>query len=346
MKRDEIIKKFSKIGFLLHPNLLNFLVENPDKIDKVIEIVEKMKPKRKVLSLDLLKSKFLKDEKKKVRFKILKRIEKREKISTSDLLKILSMRYKKIQKFLLARMELTNLLSINKISPRSKKFSIIGIIREIDPDTNSITVEDLTGELTLKAKISNLVEDEVIGIVCERKGDEIFAKRILHPDIPIYRDIGKCEEEIKVMFLPSFSFVKKVKDAYDCLIILEERKDGEKVICFNDKITNPSLIEINGIKIFISDGKFLEKYEKQFGLSRLKTLVELLKKRHLNPILSKENLNDDIFLLDKLLDIIAVKNEKTEFMNYKGITLICCGKDKGVMVNLKTREVSKIDFEK
>ena len=55
---------------------------------------------------------------------------------------------------------------------------------------------------------------------------------------------------------------------------------------------------------------------------------------------------DDIFLLDELLDIIAVKNEKTEFMNYKGITLICCGKDKGVMVNLKTREVSKIDFEK
>jgi DNA polymerase II small subunit/DNA polymerase delta subunit B len=293
----------------------------------------------------------LKIEREKVRFKILKRIERREKISTPELLKILSTRYKKLQKFLLTRMELANLLSINKISPRSKKFSVIGIIREIDLDANSIIVEDLTGELRVTAKeISNLVEDEVIGIVCERKGDEVIAKRILHPDIPIYRDIGKCKEEIRVVFLPSFSFIKKVKDAYDCFVVLKEKKDMEevnnKIICFDEKITNPSLIEINGIKIFISDGKFLEKYEKQFGLPRLKTLLELLKKRHLNPKISKESLNDKIFLLDELLDIIAIKNEKTNFMNYTGITLICCGKDGGVGVNLKTREVSKIDFGK
>lgn len=343
MKRNELISKFSKLGFFLQPDLLNFLLENPEKIERVVEEIKKRKITQKFLSLNLFPSLQTKE----IRVKVIKKLEKKEKVSVDNLVEMLSSRYKKLQKFLIKRMELTNLLSINKISPRSKKFSIIGLVREIDEELNSITLEDLTGEINLKVEnVSDLVEDEVIGVVCERRGDDIFAIKILHPDIPTYREIGKSKEEIKILissFLP-----KKIETiSFDILWILKYKDqikvkpENLKFFCFDENVTDPSLIEINGVKFFISSGKFLKEYEKKFNLPKLKTLLKMLKKRHLNPKISEENLNE-IFLLDVLPDVIVVKGEKTDFLNYKGITLICCG-EKGVLINLKTRDVLKID---
>lgn len=356
METFQIIKAFREKGFLIEPKLLEFLLNNKDRINFILSQIEEKKPFQKILTLEYVNSILPKEE---IEVKILKQPKKIEEISIENILQILNERYQKISNLLSKRIELTNLTSINKISDKLKKFSIIGIIREKDCTKNSIVIEDLTGEIELKSEELNfLVEDEIVGIVCERIGEEFHGKKIIFPDIPIYRELKTSKSDIRAIFV-CYKYLEKLGEKFEKFVSYFNEKPTV-MFCFDakeeltekfplvysfsagKKVEDPCLIEINGIKIFFSNGNFLESYEKDFNVGRIETLIQLIKKRHLNPKISA-NL-EEIFYLDPIPDIIAVKGNETGFKNYKGITIISCFSDSFISVDLKTRNVSKIGF--
>jgi DNA polymerase II small subunit/DNA polymerase delta subunit B len=347
MKKSEIVKIFRKKGFLLEPKLLDFLSKNTEKIEYLLSLIDKKRIKRKILSLQLLGV-----SEKEIHFKILKEFDQSKEFTTNDILKSIVSRYQKLREVLSKRMELVNLTSMNKISPRLRKFSVIGMIREKDYDTNSLILEDLTGEIEIKIKnFDFLVEDEVIGVFCERMGDRIYAKKIIFPEIPTYRKITRSENEIETIFLTPKTFSKiKVKELISPnrkIIVLgkaEKLTKNKNTIIDFSLVKDPSLIEIDRVKILLTKGIFFEIYEKEFNTDRINTVIQLLRKRHLNPKIDPKTFDDKFFLLDIIPDIIVFEGPTSEFKNYKGITLISCSKNSMISVNLKTRDVSKVDL--
>lgn len=344
MKKTEIIKIFREKGFLLEPKLLNFLSKNAEKIDFLLSLIDKKHIKQKILSLQLLEV-----PEKEIEFKVLKEFKKQKEFTTNNILKYIVSRYQKLREILSKRMELVKLTSINKISPRLKKFSIIGMVREKDHDTNSLILEDLTGEIEIKVKnFDSLVEDEVIGVFCERVGDRIHARKIIFPEIPTYRKVVRSENEIEVLFtVPKlFSKIKLRKLTFPnrkVIVLGKTRKSTKLDIIDFSLVEDPSLIEIDGVKILLTRGGFFKIYEEEFNISRMDAVIQLLRKRHLNPKINPKTFDDNFFFLDVIPDIIAFEGRTSEFKNYKGVTLISCSEDSMISVNLKTRDVSRID---
>jgi len=331
MQKLEIIKLFRREGYLLDPKLLDYLVKNPQDVEKILSTIKEEKPKTKILTLSLLK---------KPTFEVLRQFQSPKKLTTNGVVKILVKRYQKLKEILSKRIELVNLVSINKIPSRAKLFSIIGMIREASLD--HLLVEDLTGEIEVKInKMDYLVEDEVIGIVCERRGDTFHARKIIFPDVPAYRRSGRVREEIHAVFLSDKVKKDLEKIGRGKLVFYLGSVEDENVFSFS-KYGDPCVVRVDGMTIFLTKGDFLSFYQEKFGLGRMDVLLQLLKKRHLNPKIGKL-VDEDIFLLDEIPDIIATVAEKSDVRYYKGVMLITCGK-KMIDVNLKTKEFSKINF--
>src|SRR5439155_17255158 len=140
-------------------------------------------------------------------FERIKSSRYKEKFSVQDMVSFVNKRYVEIKKILSKRMDLINLISINKISDKTKKFSIIAITREINRNQNHLTVEDNTGRIELKLSektkenIKNIYEDEVIGLICEKENGSVLVTNIVFPDIPLRREINRTEKEINCLFI-------------------------------------------------------------------------------------------------------------------------------------------------
>jgi len=395
MEQQEIVKLFLSKGFQLDSPSLDFFSQEPSKIDSFLKEIDKTPEKPSTVSLNLVKS-ILKE---KPKIEILKTFPQEQKnITTENAIQFFIDRYEKIKKILNGRMDLVNLVSINKISSKSKKFSIIAMVKEKISDTSSIVVEDLTGELVVRfqEKISNVIKeivlDEVVGLVCESSSEGITVSNVVWPDLPLSRDINKTKEEIFCLFIsdlhmanPNFkreSYEKffnwisqtsyknfyifilggissKKEDLEDFFSRLP--KDSEKVFLRADadpdfeegfNITNPSLINIEGISLMLCHGKFIEKYSNIWPeLPAEKIMLNLLRKRHLNPTFdSGTKISEhDYFVIDTVPDIfISGHFRNPGILNYKGTTIISNGsfitQPIFWMVNLKTRETFKLDF--
>jgi DNA polymerase II small subunit/DNA polymerase delta subunit B len=359
MEREQIAKKFAEQGILLSPRSIKLLIENANKIDFLLR-------KARAAGLKFLDSnqilEFLKTTKPEpFKVEIIKKFEPKKEISVADVLDALHSRYERLKEILSKRMELVNLTSIRKLTPKLKVFSLIGVIEEIDRERKKLIIEDFTGECELRVEdVSKLIEDEVIAVICERKGDEIFARELIFPDIPLRREIGFTKGEVLAVFLGSKILEstlilknEKLQNFFknrECVIFAfgNPRSIAEassKLISFYDfglRVTDPSLLSLNGLTIFFSRGRFLDEYQKNFKLSRGETVIELVKKRHLNPKLNPKNLPDEVFSLSPVPDIIAVEGEENELLNYKGLSVLVC-RDM-VVLNLKKRELEFLDF--
>jgi DNA polymerase II small subunit len=204
MDQQEIVKLFLSKGLQLDSSSLDFFSQEPSKINPFLEEIEKTSEKPSTISLNLVKS-ILKE---KPRIQIAKTFpQEQKKITTEKAIQFFIGRYEKIKKILNGRMDLVNLVSINKISSKSKKFSVIAMIKEKISDTSSIVVEDLTGELVVRfqEKISNTIKeivlDEVVGLVCESGSEGIEVSNVVWPDLPLRRDINKTKEDIFCLFI-------------------------------------------------------------------------------------------------------------------------------------------------
>ena len=137
------------------------------------------------------------------------------KVEMKDFVNIFKSRYSQLQKMLQYRQELHNVLSINRILKKTsgEEIAIIGIIsdKKVTKAGNILlNLEDPTGVVraivgkndTSLFKIGeDLSLDEVIGVVGNIHGQNIFVKSIVFPEILNTRANERCDEEIYSCFV-------------------------------------------------------------------------------------------------------------------------------------------------
>ncbi|MEM5855105.1 MAG: hypothetical protein QW472_02170 [Candidatus Aenigmatarchaeota archaeon] len=344
-----------------------------------MEKVKKLERQPVIITLDFVKSL----EKSYEIEEIKKDGAKKTTLSIEDLSNFLVERYEKIKSFFSYRLDVVNLISINKINEKTKKFSLIVMVREIDRENKIAFVEDLTGEISVRVLndlIDFLVQDEVVGLFCEKKDEEIQVTNVFWPDIPLKRTIGKLEEDILCLFVSEVAFeenyeeilkeISKLNFKFLFIFLFLNKILEEKLKVFKEKIPpNSKLVLISNAKqnfddilcfsspaflvldkkivFLLVDGKIFSNY-KNLGKDCVEIMLNLLKKRHLNPIFKIENLSlEDRYLVDPIPDIFVSANfGNSSLINYKGTTIISCGSSEKLfwIVNLKSRENLKISL--
>ena len=135
-----------------------------------------------------------------------------KKIDVKDFTNHFRARYQSLQRILLHRPELNNLISISKISSDRQSLSIIGIVTEKRLTKNRnliIKFEDLTGEISglvklekeeLFVKANELQLDDIVGVKASGNRDLLFIHDIFFPDSFVLDKI-RFEEDVSIGFL-------------------------------------------------------------------------------------------------------------------------------------------------
>jgi DNA polymerase II small subunit len=135
-----------------------------------------------------------------------------KKIEVADFVGNFRSRYQELQKILMERPQLKNLISINKISQDRQSLSFIGIVTEKRTTKNKnliIKFEDLTGEINGLVKFDNkelsiianeLQLDDVVGVKASGNREMLFIHDIFFPDAHIPNKTT-FKEEVCIAFL-------------------------------------------------------------------------------------------------------------------------------------------------
>ena len=135
-----------------------------------------------------------------------------KKLEVADFVGNFRSRYQQLQRILMQRPDLQNLVSINKIGNERKNYVIIGIVSEKRVTKNKniiIKFEDLTGEISVLAKkekgeaylkVEELMLDDVVAVKASGSRDILFVQDVYFPDA-FAREKVKFDDEILVAFL-------------------------------------------------------------------------------------------------------------------------------------------------
>jgi DNA polymerase II small subunit/DNA polymerase delta subunit B len=282
-------------------------------------------------------------------------------LSVKDYVDHFLSRYEELKKIISKKMETERLTSINKIATQTMMCSIIGVVRE--KNKNNILIEDTTGELyvffddSLKEKLDEITLDDVIGINIKKIKDKYHAKTLTFPDITSNREINKTENDMILAIISDPSSLDDVK--YKNLIsTLSSTENLSSVLLFddtrNEKITNdfskfnpinpktnPSLIQIDKIKILVLPRSFFETLTFDSHISD--SITQILKRRHLSPTFVPEShIGHDDFILTEIPDLVISNLNEIINKNYKGTTILSnSDPHKIFLINLKTRDVTE-----
>lgn len=312
----ERLKELMGLGILIEPEAMDLIKSlNKEDLQKVVSEAKVERPL--MLTQDLVR-KYLS----KIEMRIVKRSSKLEKITIADLTNMLNEKYNILKDVLLKKIELQNIVSINKAS--AGEVTVIGIIKDIEEkaDRFLIEAEDPTGMIKCiipKELTSKLSLDDVVSLSGDVRNKVMFANEVSFPDVPI-RQANYSKEDVKVAFVNSFSEGMNIKADFIFMLNPEnikrarEKYSNAQVFSLSE-ISVPSIIDIAGVKIM-----FLIDFDP----------LAALKKR----CISIENSD---FIIDVLPDIIFT-NKKTN-SNYKSISIL----GENVIINLKDREIKEIN---
>jgi len=362
MEEKKIVKLFLQNGFQLSKSALTIIPPNPEE---VIPELKKIKPRPFIVTDEHIKKILKAKNFGSVEVKTIKKFTfKKTPLHVNDCVKHLSSRYEKIKSILIKRMAPKKLVSINKITPRTTEFSIIGLVKK--RNGNSILVEDLTGVTSLyfdesmKKELDSILLDDVVGIQCKKIEEKYHVKKLIYPDVLSNRNVAKTKKEMLIAFLASTqnltdaqtkkltNYLLGIKNLSNIFVFgppkplyLTKTPELNFVQIPLDPI--PKLFQLDVIKILIIPNPFLNRFSKHSSPSDV--LTSILKKRELIAGDSKIfNIYDD-FILDEVPDIIASNFGRPTHINYKGTTIISNSNPKKVfIVNLKTRDVQQISL--
>ncbi len=116
-----------------------------------------------------------------------------KKIEVGDFVGHFRSRYQQLQRILMQRPDVQNLVSISKISKDKNRFTLVGIVTEkrVTPNKNLIlTIEDLTGKVTALVKhesetmpiAADLQLDDVAAFHVSGNRELVFVHSVLYPD--------------------------------------------------------------------------------------------------------------------------------------------------------------------
>jgi len=352
MKKIDVLKSFLEKGFQLDFESLDFFYKNPDKID---QFFQKISSKNKPTTVNVsFINEVMKEQNENEKFKVLKTPKQaKDTLSVDDISQTLNKRYNFLKKILSTRIDLVNLISINRITPKAKKFSAIILIKEKFDDEKALLAEDDTGEYKFffrhEHDYKQLLPDDVVGVICENE-ETIKIEKIIWPDMQMKREINKTKEDFFVIISNHLSdhheenegSINEGSDKIKQKILLEKGhiKIGSRVLDF------PSTIEVNeGTTILLMDSCFLKKYS-EFEKDESSFIVSLLKRRNLDPTFqfNQAIFVNDPFIIEQIPDIFIVfGSSDSSSSNYKGTTILTLphsDKEKITwVINLKTREV-------
>jgi len=135
-----------------------------------------------------------------------------KKLEVADFVGHFRARYQQMQRLLMQRPELANLVAINKIGSERKGLSIIGIVLEKRVTKNKnliIKMEDLTGEISVVFKPDNhdvfaraeeVQVDDIVGMRASGSREILFGYEIVFPDSFIAEKI-RFEDDISIAFI-------------------------------------------------------------------------------------------------------------------------------------------------
>jgi len=135
-----------------------------------------------------------------------------KKLEVSDFVGHYRSRYQQLQRILMGRAELNNLIAINKIGSSRQSLSIIGMVTEKRTTKNHnliIRMEDLTGEISVLVKADNkevyekadeLQLDDVVGIRASGSREMLFGFDVVYPDSFVHEKM-KFEEDMNIAFI-------------------------------------------------------------------------------------------------------------------------------------------------
>jgi DNA polymerase II small subunit/DNA polymerase delta subunit B len=204
LSKQDIIKIFLEKDLQLDNESLNFFLTNQEKINPFLQKIEQKKEKPLIITKKLIDETFPQTRE----IKILKEFHQLSgSFSTEDILKFFNERYDFVRKILMKRLDLINIISINRISRKLRKFSIIAIVSERNEGENSVEAEDLTGRVTIyldKKNFDLLPLDTIAGFICEWKDDKLVAEQVIFPDIPLKKEVSKTINDNYCFFVSDF----------------------------------------------------------------------------------------------------------------------------------------------
>jgi hypothetical protein len=288
------------LGFLIDSDAVS-TIEKLNEED-FYRLVEGLKKEKSFIFSNSLIKRILSRE-----ISIIKKFEPKKVFTIQDFIKTLNERYDHLQNILLKKLELADVVSINKCS--SGDVSIIGLVKSKEEKDNNyiVSLEDPTGEIQVvlsKNLGEKLALDDVVAVSGKINNKILFAEKLIHPDVPL-RAVNYSSETIKVAFLSD-------ERNCDANYIVYRNKIEDRIKNRTYEITNPTIIEVENVVILIifdSDS------------------LEALRKRYVN-------IENTDFTIEPIPDIVFTNKEINT--NYKGITIVSLNKS----IDLKTREVT------
>jgi hypothetical protein len=315
MDDKEIVKTFLEMGIQITNEAMPIIKRDPEFF---VQEIKKLKIRPFFLTKDIVNEIQARQKKDQINFKVIKEVVLSKKaLKIEDYTKYYLKKYENIKDIFVSSG--IPAISINKISNNTKNFFTVGIIRE--KTSSSIMIEDPTGEIQvvfegiMKQKMQEFDVDDVVAVYCERVKDSFVAKKILHPDIPLNREVKRLEFEVSIKITP------------------EEKNLSPK------NYQNPIYVDVSGIVFLILPKSFYDGLNLDFNSE---DVIKMLKKRFLLPKTIDLALSqpDDLVLKD-LPDFIITDAEPSMFKNYKGTTILSVA-NKNYEINLHTREVKEL----
>jgi len=321
------VKDIMALGVLIDPEANKKLTQlSENEVSKIIDRTREERPL--ILTCEIIDN-FMK----KTSFKIIKTHIKPKKMSVQEYTDMLNKRYEFAQDILLKKVELTNIVSINKCT--DGKVSVIGMVKTKEQNNGNIIleIEDKTGTVrTIVAKDigEKIILDDIIAVTGNFNNKLLFGEKVVYPDVPL-RKVNYSNANTKISFIINHDFSKETHIEGDYIFVgncdnverLKELYPRTKVFIISDKdvidgnlqyISNPTYVEVDGIIFLV-----------MFDYDPLNAI----KKRFL-PIGNSD------FIIDPIPDVIFTNKDINA--NYKSITITS---EKCVM-NLKDRNITKI----
>jgi len=295
------LKNLTNLGFLIDEKIKD-KIENLSE-EELYRLIEGLKKENIFIINDGVLRNLLSED-----VKILRTFKKTEKFNVQDYVRNLNERYSFLQNILMKKLELSNIVSIDKSSDGSA--SIIGIAKEKEEKIENIIVslEDPTGEIkaVIPKKIGEkLALDDVVALTGIIENKILNVDRILFPDVPL-KNVAYTQDSIKI----AFSSEKNVDADY----IVRNNKIEDRIKNKEVEITNPCIFKIGNVLFLLILG-----YDP----------LDALKKRYVS-------IENSDFIMEPSPDIVFT--DKGINTNYKGISVVSENK----IVDLKTRETRSI----
>ncbi|MEM5792850.1 MAG: hypothetical protein QXY45_00615 [Candidatus Aenigmatarchaeota archaeon] len=334
MDKQEVVKFFLSNGFQLSSNVVEKVSQDPHKF---LSEFKKINPRPFIITEEHMKKITDKEKiEKQTEIKILfKTTFEKNILKPEDFINCYSKIYEKTSNILSKNKKMDRLITINKITDKTNRFSIIGMVRE--KTNNNLLVEDKTGELFLftdGVNIESIELDDILGFVCENR-EKVYLREVVYPEIPLGREIGKTEQEIKIFYFYRPSLIQDLNQVLDDLV-----KTKNKIIFVYGDWQDAAVFG-NLNKYLISDEERIVFFDvggvKILGVFFEIDPIGLINKRMLKSKNPFEN-----FVLEEIPDIILISTKEKYFKNYKGISIISLNqKETYFTINLKTRDIEE-----